>query len=78
MRRLLVATTNPGKLREIRGLLADAPVSLLSLADLPPVEEPEETGATFAENARLKATYYDFHKGSDPGSGTGSDPGSDP
>src|ERR687898_59739 len=49
-----VAATNPGKLREIRGLLADAPVTLLSLADLPPIPEPEETGATFAENARLK------------------------
>jgi XTP/dITP diphosphohydrolase len=56
--RLLVATTNPGKLREIRAVLAGAPVELTSLADLPPVPEPDETGATFAENARLKARYY--------------------
>lgn len=55
---LLVATTNAGKLREIRELLSGLPVSLLSLADLPPVDAPEETGATFLENARLKATYY--------------------
>jgi XTP/dITP diphosphohydrolase len=55
---LLVATTNPGKVREIRALLADAPVALLGLADLTPIPEPEETGATFAENARLKALYY--------------------
>ena len=61
MTRLVVATTNPGKLREIRELLADVPVTLVGLADLPPVEEPEETGVTFEENARLKALYYDRH-----------------
>ena len=66
MTRLLVATTNPGKLREIRGILAAAPVALSSLADLPPIVEPEETGASFAENARLKALYYDVRKGTEP------------
>ena len=55
---LLIATTNPGKLREIQAILAGAPVELITLADLPPIAEPEETGATFAENARLKARYY--------------------
>ena len=55
---LLVATTNPGKLREIRGILAGVPVELVSLDQFPGVAEPEETGATFAENARLKALYY--------------------
>ena len=60
-RRLLVATTNPGKLREIRDLLADAPVELVSLGDVPPVSEPEETGDTFQDNARLKARYYAAH-----------------
>jgi XTP/dITP diphosphohydrolase len=59
MIRLLVATTNPNKVREIRELLADAPVDLLGLADFAPVPEPDETGATFEENARLKALYYD-------------------
>jgi XTP/dITP diphosphohydrolase len=57
--KLLVATTNPGKLREIRWILGDLPVELLSLGDFPPVPEPEETGRTFEENARLKALYYD-------------------
>ena len=56
--RLLVATTNPGKVREIREILADLPIELLTLADLPPITPPEETGRTFAENARLKALYY--------------------
>jgi XTP/dITP diphosphohydrolase len=55
---LLVATTNPGKLREIRPLLAGESIELLTLADVPPVPEPEETGATFWENARIKALAY--------------------
>jgi XTP/dITP diphosphohydrolase len=58
MRKLLIATTNNGKLREIRGILAGLTVELLSLEAFPGVAEPEETGATFAENARLKALYY--------------------
>lgn len=56
--KLLVATTNAGKLREIAGILAELPVELVSLAELPPIIEPEETGTTFGENARLKALYY--------------------
>jgi XTP/dITP diphosphohydrolase len=56
--RLTVATTNEGKLREIRELLAGLPVVLQTLANFPPVVPPEETGSTFAENARQKALYY--------------------
>jgi XTP/dITP diphosphohydrolase len=55
---LLVATTNAGKLREIRDVLAGLPIAIRSLADLPPIVEPEETGRTFADNARGKALYY--------------------
>jgi XTP/dITP diphosphohydrolase len=55
---VLIATTNPGKLREIRHVLADVPLSWLSLGDVSKVDEPEETGRTFAENALLKARYY--------------------
>ena len=55
---LLVATTNAGKMREIAGILEELPHDLVSLADFPDVPEPEETGTTFAENARLKALYY--------------------
>jgi XTP/dITP diphosphohydrolase len=61
--RLLVATTNTGKLREIRSLLTGVPVELVTLRDLPPIDEPEETGLTFEENARLKALYYVAHSG---------------
>ncbi len=55
---LLVATTNAGKLREIAGILDGLPLTLLTLRDRPGIPEPEETGHTFAENARLKALYY--------------------
>ena len=56
--RLLVATTNPGKLDEIRGILGALPVTLVTPADHPPCPEPAETWSTFAENARLKVRYY--------------------
>ena len=54
--RLLIATTNPNKLKEIRPLLAG--YELVTLADVAPVDEPDETGATFWENARIKALAY--------------------
>ena len=63
MRQLLIATTNPGKLREIRGILANAPVELVSLEQFPAIAEPEETGATFAANAQVKALYYNRETG---------------
>ncbi|MDE3155715.1 MAG: RdgB/HAM1 family non-canonical purine NTP pyrophosphatase [Acidobacteriota bacterium] len=56
--RLLVATTNVGKLREIHALLDDLDLEVLTLADFPALTPPEETGRTFAENARQKARYY--------------------
>ncbi len=55
---LLIATRNNGKVKELENLLADLPVRLRSLNDFPNVPEAEETGATFAENARLKAQFY--------------------
>ena len=59
--KLVVATTNAGKVREINDILArrlGSRVELVSLRDFPAIVEPDETGATFAENARLKALYY--------------------
>ena len=58
LERILIATTNSGKLREIRQVLAGVPSQLLSLADVATIAEPEETGRTFRENAELKARYY--------------------
>src|SRR5437879_6425184 len=58
MSKLLVATTNRDKLREIGPLLAGIPFEVVTLAGYPLVEPPEETGRTFEENARAKARYY--------------------
>lgn len=60
---LLIATTNQGKLREIAEMLTNAPVRLVTLESFPDIPEPDETGATFAENARLKALYYEAATG---------------
>jgi XTP/dITP diphosphohydrolase len=65
MTRLLVATTNLHKLGEIKGLLADLPVEIIGLDAFAPLPEPEETGDTFAANARLKALYYENQTGFD-------------
>jgi XTP/dITP diphosphohydrolase len=60
---LLIATTNAGKLKEIAGILEGAAVELVTLNDRPSMIEPEETGTTFDENARLKARYYSHATG---------------
>jgi XTP/dITP diphosphohydrolase len=55
---LVVATSNPHKLQEIRELLAGVPIDVTTLERWGGVEPPAETGVTFDENARLKALYY--------------------
>lgn len=52
--RVVIATHNPGKLEEMRGLLAPYGIEAISAGDLG-LPEPEETGLTFTENARIKA-----------------------
>lgn len=56
LRTLLLATANPGKIREFARLLAGLPVRVIGLADAG-VVSPEETGSTFVENAVLKAAH---------------------
>ncbi|MFA6148227.1 MAG: RdgB/HAM1 family non-canonical purine NTP pyrophosphatase [bacterium] len=59
--RLLIASKNRGKVVEIRALLGLAlqkVVEVVTLAELPAVEQPMEDGKTFAENARIKALHY--------------------
>src|ERR687886_2451254 len=56
--RLLLATTSAGKQRELRGLLGDLPLRLVTPADLGLTLVPEETGTTFAANAAQKAHAY--------------------
>src|SRR5579864_5590528 len=58
MRNLLIATTNPHKLEELRAMFSDLPYQLLSLNDIQPCVDVEETGTTFRENAELKALTY--------------------
>ncbi len=55
---LLLASQNPGKLAEMRLLVDGLPFRVVGPADVGIVEAPEETGATFVDNATLKARYY--------------------
>ena len=52
--RLVIATHNPGKLNEMRDLLAPYGIDAISAGELG-LGEPEETGTTFQANARIKA-----------------------
>ncbi|MDD2200934.1 MAG: XTP/dITP diphosphatase [Firmicutes bacterium] len=61
MRRLVIATRNRGKLEEIRQILSDLNISVESLSDYPGIEEIEETGETFRENALEKAITVAKH-----------------
>lgn len=58
MQTLLLATHNLGKIAEYRALLADLPVQVISLAEAGIDHDVDETGATFTENAILKAATY--------------------
>jgi len=55
---ILIATRNPGKLGEMTALFSASGLEFAGLADFPEIGEIEETGATFAENAALKAKGY--------------------
>ncbi len=55
---IVLATRNPGKIREILAVLKSIPVSVGSLDAFARIDEPVEDGATFGDNARLKALYY--------------------
>lgn len=52
---LVMASRNPGKIRELRQILSDLDLRLVGLDDFPELPEIPETGATFAENAAAKA-----------------------
>lgn len=56
--KLLIGSANINKARELAELVKHLPWEVVSLRDVSPVEAPEETGATFSENAELKARYY--------------------
>lgn len=54
--KLVLASSNPGKLAELRDLLGDTDIELVAQSDLG-VEDAEETATTFVENALLKARH---------------------
>lgn len=58
MDRLILATSNPGKVRELRRLLEGCGFEAVAAGDLGIALEVEETGDTYEENARLKARAY--------------------
>ena len=61
--KIVLATSNRGKLREISQTLAGLPVTVLSLKDVGAAASVEETGRTFRENARLKSIAYSLESG---------------
>ena len=58
MIKLVVASKNAGKIREFTQMFQKLPFEILSLSNFHDIEEPEETGLTFMQNAQLKARYY--------------------
>lgn len=61
VKKVLIATTNPAKLKEIRqGLtsLEKKGIKILTIKDLKIKEKPDESGKTFKENAKIKAKFY--------------------
>lgn len=57
-KKLLIATTNKGKLAEISKFVSDTNIQLISLLDVGITQDIEETGATYEENSQMKAVYY--------------------
>ena len=56
--KILLASQNSGKLREIQAILHDLPIQILTPADLGIQLDVAETGSTYAENAALKSKAY--------------------
>ncbi len=63
LRHVLIATQNSGKLSEFRRLLHHLPAKFVDLDEIGDVEAPVEDGATFLENALIKARFYSEHFG---------------
>ena len=58
MKKIVLASKNSDKVKEIRLALQDLPVEILSLADFPELPDAVEDGATFEENAIIKAKFF--------------------
>src|SRR5262249_449902 len=62
---IYVASSNKGKLADFAAAAREHGVDILPLPGIETMDAPEETGATFEENARLKAEYYSHYAGGD-------------
>lgn len=62
-KRILLATNNRGKIAELLEMLSGLAAEIVGLSEFPEIVEVEETGASFAENARLKASGYAVQTG---------------
>jgi len=58
MKKLLIATTNVGKLKEISDFLSDLSLKIVSLVDVGITDDVEEVGKNYKENSQLKALFY--------------------
>lgn len=58
MKKIVIATKNQGKVREMRESLSHLPVEVVSLKEFGELPDAVENGTTFAENARIKAEFY--------------------
>ncbi len=58
MKKIVIATKNQGKVREMREALSHLPVEVVSLKEFGKLPDAVEDGRTFAENARIKAEFY--------------------
>lgn len=58
IQQLLIGTTNKGKFKEISEVLEKLPIQLLMPQDVGITEQPEETGANYEENAKIKCLFY--------------------
>src|SRR5438105_2377817 len=58
MKQLLIATTNPGKVKEYSEFLSSLPIKVVSLRDVGITDDVEEDGKTYAQNSAKKAVFY--------------------
>ncbi|HLD01400.1 MAG TPA: non-canonical purine NTP pyrophosphatase [Patescibacteria group bacterium] len=58
MKKLLIATHNPGKLAEFKNFLSDLPLKLISLTEIGITDDIEEDGKTYEENSKKKALFF--------------------
>ena len=63
MQKIVIATKNKGKVREMAAALKELPVEVVSLAEFGPLPDAVEDGKTFAENAQIKAAFYQQQTG---------------